>query len=290
MAVRPDTPSATPLETAPDISLGFLCSLLAHGLFLYFLIFFAHPRGTDFGAPIVYSITLEGGERLGGVSQVPKDDKKTALAPPKNVSEKKEEIEKPSEEKKDEKPEVPDEKAEVSVSEKKEEVKKEPEKPKEKPTEKPKPTPKAEPKKTPKPKVATAADIDKEYQKAMQRYLGESTDAGGKGFGAGKLGGKSMGGGTVRPPEFFQYRDRLKAYIKRGWAWYDTSATLSTWVVFDIAEDGTLSNIEISQSSGNREFDDSVYRAVVKASPVPRPPENVYQWFEKVRIEFTPGE
>ena len=234
---------------------------------------------SNFQNSIVYSITLEGGKSLGGIAQVAKTEKETPQAPPKNVSSKTEEVDLKTKEVKEEQNL---EKAEVSLAEKKPEPKKEEKK------EEKKPEPKKEVKKEVKPKTDQVADVNKDYQKAMQRYLGESTEAGGKGFGAGKIGGKGMGGGALMPPEFFVYRQVLRNKIKSGWKWYDTRAALNTWVTFSIAPDGTVSNVAIAESSGNREYDDSVLRAIYKASPLPPPPERVYEQFRDVKMSFDP--
>jgi len=268
-----------------DFQVGLFFSLLGHGMLFYSLLFLVTPRFSNLGAPVVYSVTLEGGKTLGGISQVPLTDKKTLIAPPKNVSvppekgtEKKAGKEKAELDKK--------EGAQVSLAEKKEETK-----PAEKKGEtKPEQGKKEGAKDGQKNKPLTAGEINKQYQQAMQRYLGESADAGGKGFGAARLGGSGMGGGVLRPPEFFRYRDLLKNHIKKGWRWYDTTAQLTAWVYFELRPDGTIDNVSLAQSSGNREYDESVLRAVYKASPAPPPPESVYQFFEKVRIEFQPGD
>jgi TolA protein len=262
-----------------DFNVGLLLSFLGHALLFYAMLFLVTPRWNKLGEPVVYSITLEGGKTLGGISQVPANDKKEPVAPPKNVSA-------PEQQPKEEKAEDL-KNAEVSLSEKKKEA----EKPKVE-EKKPEETKKEEKKATPKPtpKQPTSAEIDKEYQKAMQRYRGESTDAGGKGFGAARLGGNGMGGGVLRPPEFFQYRDLLRTYIKKGWRWFDTSAQLTAVVAFEMSPKGEITNVAVVTGSGNREYDDSVIRAVYKASPAPPPPESVYEFFQQVRIEFQPGD
>ena len=261
-----------------DFGVGLLLSCLGHILLVYLLVFYVVPRRPKLGQPVVYSITLEGGKTLGGISQVPTTEKKEPIAPPKNIEEPARKEEPATSQ--------ADPKAEVSLSEKKAEPTAKPQV-KEKETEK---AGKAKPTAKPTIKQPTAADINKQYQQAMQRYRGESADAGGRGFGAARLGGSGMGGGVLRPPEFFHYRDLLKATIKRGWRWYDTSAKLVAQVYFEIAPDGTITNVQILQGSGNREYDDSVVRAIYKASPVPAPPESVYQWFKEVRTEFEPGD
>ena len=49
---------------------------------------------------------------------------------------------------------------------------------------------------------------------------------------------------------------------------------------------GVLQNVRLERTSGNGNFDDSVMRAVQKASPVPAPPAKFYSAFQDVRIIF----
>ncbi len=269
--------------------IGLYSSLAGHVALVIFSVF---GLFSDYGPPpepVIYSVSVEPGKALGGKSQLAKDDKPSPIAPVKNVTaseqkqEKTEDKAKPEEEK-------PAEDAEVSVADKK-------------PTPKPaKPTPvKATPKATPK-SVASPKDskdtkksdgdeVDKRLQAALQRYLGESTDAGGKGFGAGRVGGSGMGGGEVRPPEFFKYRDLLLGRIKEAWRWGNTSAVLITQIAFELQPDGTAKNVRVVKSSGDSGYDDSVVRAVIKASPFPPPPASVYEkYFKSVTTTFDPRE
>ena len=289
------------MDKAPFGKYLFL-SFVGHGL-IFGYVLLAGFSVNHFKPPQIYSVTLEGGATLGGLLQVP-DKKESQMAPPKKVAEAKDSDSKRIETKVDD--------AEVSLA-KKEATPKPTAKPTKKPTPKPtkKPTPKptakkkATPKPTakpkPKPKKTTPnkpkakptlskADINKKLQQAVQRYKGESTKAGGQGFGAGKLGGSKMGGGIVRPPEFFRYKRLLESHIKSGWRWYDTSSALVSQVAFYLSAQGKISQITLASSSGNREFDDSVLRAVSKANPAPVPPSNVHRFFEEVRITFDPRE
>ena len=265
--------------------------MLGHGLIA--LLFFrgylisAH----DLGKQTIYSVTLEGGESLGGISQVPDETKKSQAAPPKKTESQPEEVKEVKKEEaevqiKEEKKEVVKEEKKVEKKEEKKEVKKEEKKVEEKPKETPK---KVEEKKAEPKKQESGTDVNKKLQQAMQRYLGESSDAGGKGFGAGSLGpGKGMGGGTVMPPAFHRYKKLLQDKIKGGWRWYDTSAALMSEAVFDISAEGDISNVRISKGSGNYEFDQSVERAILKASPLPPPPPEVFVYFKSVRMIFDP--
>ena len=139
-----------------------------------------------------------------------------------------------------------------------------------------------------KPKKQSLDDINKALERAVKKYTGESTDAGGEGFGSTGQGGRGFGGGETRPPEFFRYQQLLESHVKRGWRWHDPSIPLRASVCFRLAENGNMSDITLCTSSGDPKFDSSVFRAVQKANPAPVPPSNVYEFFRRVRITFTP--
>jgi TonB family protein len=277
-----------------EFKAGLTVSVVGH-IFIALLIFVkVFPEFGKVPEPVIYSISIEGGKSIGGMSQVPKDDKPSPIAPMKNVAAetKQEQIQPEKEEAKVEpKKEEPVEDAEVSVAEKK---------PTPKPVPTKAPTPKATPTTTKKSdaklvdktaKKSAGEELDKSYQAAMQRYLGESSDAGGKGFGAARIGGSGMGGGVVRPPEFFIYEKIVRSRIKEAWRWYDRNSSLITVISFDIEPDGVIKNVKLVKSSGDSSYDDSVMRAAMKASPLPAPPKSVYeQYFKSVRITFDPRE
>jgi len=120
----------------------------------------------------------------------------------------------------------------------------------------------------------------------MQRYLGDSSQAGGNGFGAARLGGQGFGGGEQKSPEFFEYLETIKRAVHREWRWFDSRSILIVEIELQIATDGTILDQRIMRSSGNDEYDDSVYRAIIAASPLPPPPTSVYRDFKVVRIIF----
>lgn len=273
---------------------GLSASLIGHVALAIIVFVGVFPNFGDVPEPVVYSISIEGGKNLGGMSQVPKDDKPQQLAPVKNVSAPTQQDPEVEQDKTEPSKVEPVEDAEVSVNEAK---------PTPKPTVRPTPTRVATPKATPPPKKKDSKtdpksakksegdEVDKRLQAALQRYLGESTDAGGKGFGAGRVGGSGMGGGVVRPPEFFVYEKIVRSRIKEAWRWYDTNSTLITVIAFDIEPDGVIKNIRLVKTSGDSSYDDSVLRAAAKASPLPAPPRIVYeQYFKSVRITFDPRE
>ncbi len=288
-------------EEDPYTRVALLGSAFGHSVLLYLMLVGLRSGIGDIPEQVVYSVTMEGSNTLGGVQQVPKEDKKSEKAPPKNVRQEvpqeKEKAKTPTE--KDTKQVVEEQKvddAEVSLKEK---ATPEPT-PKVKPT--PQPTPKAESKPQPKatPKTAPVTqkqaaktpnatqNLNKNFEAALQRYLGESTNAGGQGFGGDGRGGTGMGGGVVKPPEWFLYKDQLEIAIKRGWNWHDNSKPLTASVSFKMTQAGALSDVRLVRSSGNAYYDESVIRAVNKASPVPAPPPQFYNDFKFVELDFTP--
>jgi colicin import membrane protein len=275
--------------------IGLTASILGHVILLYFMLIGLNAGLGNIPKHVVYSVSMEGSNKLGGEQQVPKNSKATPIAPPKKVSasskDKPEKKPIKTEEKKEVKEIKEEEKAELTL-------KKKEEKPTPKPTAPAKEATKPKPNATEAKKTNTApvkkapvdnkAMINKNLEQALQRYLGESTNAGGQGFGGDGRGGKGMGGGVVKPPEWFLYKDALESAIKRGWNWHDTSAQLISSVAFKISEKGELSDVRLVRSSGNSYYDESVVRAVWKATPVPPPPPQFYADFRFVELDFTP--
>lgn len=275
------------------LKFGITVSICIHLVFAIFALVGGFFFNNELPDVEIYSVTIEGGRTLGGKSQVPDETKKDNV-PPKAVQE--------PPKKDQEKAVISDEKLKEEAVEDAEvslatpipatHTPKPTEKPTVKPTEKPpakptqKPTPKATA--TPKVKALTREEIDEGYQSAVQRYMGESVDAGGDGFGAARVGGEGMGGGVLRSPEWIRYRDALRAHVRSRWAWNDPRANLSAVVSFEISPDGRISNIQLFKSSGNREYDISCLRAIERSDPVPIPPPSIYSDFRLSRITFLP--
>lgn len=254
--------------------------------------------------PQVYTVTIEGGKKLGGVSQVPK--KGSAKSEKKSVQPDKatKKIEKPSvveerekkkaEEKKkneaEKKRKALEEKKKKQKAEserkKKQEEKRKAEEAKKKAERDKKAAEEAAARKVEQERANREKLLEEARQKALERSQGESANAGGVGVGAASLGGKGFGGGVLQSPEFIAYRNALESHIKSGWHWVRGNKRLQVQVVMRILPEGALTGIELVESSGNAAFDDSVLRAVYKASPVPVPPESVYEHFRFLRITF----
>lgn len=135
------------------------------------------------------------------------------------------------------------------------------------------------------------ARLRKALGKAKKRSSQESYDAGGVGLGAARGGGTTgRGGGTQASIEFIAYRNALERHVKGGWSWFPGRDKYSAVVSMSIRPDGVLSDVFLKVGSGNKQFDESVVRAVRKASPVPPPPQAVYSRFSKTEINFSSHE
>ena len=270
----------------------------------------------------VFSVTLEGGMNLGGHSQVPKENAKKILTPsPNDEPDAKESTEETTQSKEQKEvkltvPSVVDDPAKLLEQQKKEEAKKEKEKKlqeekiekqKEKEQKAKEDAAKEKQKEIDDKKKAAEQKKKEEEDKKKERllrdkqlsdtlkklknqYEGESADAGGKGFGAAALGGKGMGGGTLSSLERIAYSNSLQRHVKEGWRWLNSSERLKARVEVSILPDGRIQNVNIIQKSGNSNFDDSVVRAVFKASPVPAAPADLYNDFKDVVFTFDSAE
>jgi TonB family protein len=96
----------------------------------------------------------------------------------------------------------------------------------------------------------------------------------------GRGGGGGGAQGTVRlPPELLAYFRKLEEKVRGAWFLPDSLARdagkLVVEVRIHIEKDGRVSGSRIERSSGNAYFDESVLRAIRKASPLPVPPEQL---------------
>ena len=95
--------------------------------------------------------------------------------------------------------------------------------------------------------------------------------------------GGGMGGGapgTVKlPAELREYFRRLEEAVREAWVLPEPVAREAGRLIVElrivIERDGRVSDTRIERSSGNSYFDESVRRAIRKASPLPVPPEQL---------------
>ena len=107
-----------------------------------------------------------------------------------------------------------------------------------------------------------------------------SARSGARGAAGGAAGGGGGAQGSVRlSPELRDYFRRLEERVRSSWvlpgALVRDAANLVVELRIVIEKDGRVSEERIERGSGNPYFDDSVRRAIRKASPLPVPPEQL---------------
>lgn len=277
------------LRTGLQLSLLVHCSALAAALGLVSVPHFQEPE--------VYSVTVEAGAVLGGAMQAPPEKEEQKQVPVAKSSA--QEVPEPEVKESEtvEPPPVVASPEDLIVLALTPIPTKKPQatpKPTAVPTIRPTPKPTQKAVTTPKkaaPKEPTLEEINRELALATRKYTGESANAGGEGFGAARVGGRGMGGGVLISREVMEYLRTLEGRVKQGWRWFDPKAALRASVVFQISPTGEISEVVVSQSSGNSAFDDSVVRAIRKANPLPVPPPAAYEHLRDgggARVTFDP--
>jgi protein TonB len=101
-------------------------------------------------------------------------------------------------------------------------------------------------------------------------------------------GGVGMGPGGAFGTRFGAYRDLLEQRVAQKWRTDDVDARLQTApvviITFELQRNGTVTDVRILQSSGNRTLDYSAQRAIYEAAPFP-PLPNAYER-SSASIEF----
>jgi len=165
------------------------------------------------------------------------------------------------------------------------------------------PVAKKQPKKQPKkPKPSKEEEArsarDRELQEAVRR-LGEkgkgkqASGLGGVEEGKGAalgIGGEGGGGGVLTGLDFIIYKNQVEAIIKKNWTWVGANPDLTIRVDFSIANDGQITDLRVTDGSGDSSFDESVLRAIRISSPLPPPPEKYRQAFAHYVLEFVSGQ
>ena len=124
---------------------------------------------------------------------------------------------------------------------------------------------------------------------ARERARMRRDAGGGSGAGAG-TGNGSGGGGVVRGMEFVAYVNQMRGRIKERWTWPHSRGDLEVTVGFGVRADGEVFGIELLKRSGDASFDESVVRAVRRATPLPPPPRSHVRDFEQVEFTFRPND
>jgi colicin import membrane protein len=140
----------------------------------------------------------------------------------------------------------------------------------------PKPAPKPEVKPAPvppKPLEEPAAEYD-DLLAQLREEAGEATPSAPQaaaGSGAGPVGG----GTVVVSPEVFAWMKKAKIHVTRAWVLAPgfRSQPLETEIQVRLSPAGEVLDTRITRRSGNPWYDESVERAIRKASPLPAPPD-----------------
>src|SRR5947199_3695105 len=127
------------------------------------------------------------------------------------------------------------------------------------------------------------------YAAAAERWRSRAGGLGGTDTGSGPIGaggeGKG-GGGQLVGLDFMVYRQAVITTIKGQWTNVFARPGLVAKVRFEIAPDGTVSDVRLEQSSGNSAYDLSTIRAVQHSNPLPPPPARYASEFHEFLIEF----
>jgi colicin import membrane protein len=110
--------------------------------------------------------------------------------------------------------------------------------------------------------------------------------------GAGVSGGTGGGGGKRALEITDLYKIEVAFQVERNWAFSQQLAgddrALQASLIFKVLPSGEITDIRFTQKSGNSYLDDSAYKAIVKANPVPPHPEGINVPYVTVGLRFTP--
>lgn len=113
------------------------------------------------------------------------------------------------------------------------------------------------------------------------------------GAGVSGLAGGGGGEGGRRALEITDlYRIEIAFQVERHWAFSQQLAgddrSQQASIVFKVLPSGEITDIRFTQKSGNPYLDDSAYKAIVKANPVPPHPDGINVPYVTVGLRFTP--
>ena len=88
------------------------------------------------------------------------------------------------------------------------------------------------------------------------------------------------------------YRVEIAFQIQKNWAFPDQLAggrtDLQTLMVFKVMPNGEIRDLFFTDRSGNTHFDESAYRAIMKANPVDPHPAGIIRPYVQMGLRFTP--
>jgi colicin import membrane protein len=135
----------------------------------------------------------------------------------------------------------------------------------------------------------TAKNASKEPASGKSSGVGSGSGAnGGSGGGTGGTGGTGAFG--IQPIDF--YRSLIPSHIEHNWVFNEQlvggRTDLVSVIVVKIMKNGEITDIWFEKKSGNTYFDDSVFKAVKKSSPLPPLPREYTQPYYELGLIFTP--
>lgn len=140
-------------------------------------------------------------------------------------------------------------------------------------------------------RIAEALDrirskVENEEVKASSQTDAESAAKTGSDF------GDERGAAGKRAELIDIYRVEIAFQIQKNWAFPDQLADgrtdLQTLLIFNVMPNGEITDVFFTDRSGNRHFDESAYRAVMKSNPVDPHPKGVSKPFVQMGLRFTP--
>lgn len=87
-----------------------------------------------------------------------------------------------------------------------------------------------------------------------------------------------------------EYKAKIQSKIRRNVV-YLPNVQDDTWAIYHVTllPGGTVLSAELKSSSGNKTFDDAVYRAIKKSDPLPLPPDvQLFNRFRELDLTFKP--
>lgn len=88
--------------------------------------------------------------------------------------------------------------------------------------------------------------------------------------------------------EFMDYYERMVSLLKRRWIWIGGKSGRQVTVRFGVLENGEIVALQTVRPSGDVSYDESVMKAIRRASPLPPPPARYRKEFMDVELTFRP--
>ena len=103
-------------------------------------------------------------------------------------------------------------------------------------------------------------------------------------------GGVGVGDNSPFGTQFGEYANRLRDQVARNWKTGDIPPQIRTapiaTVTFTFHRDGTVSNVRITQRSGNATLDFSAQRAIMRRRSVPALPQGFPETIAEIEFLF----